>query len=146
MKSARAAETRSYPVRVKAGIALAALLCLWGTFEYYSSETSYVQQYRDPYRVADQFTRLDGIRAAVPADAILGYVNDLEFGNVTADAMFQSAQYVLAPRILRKGPENDVVLGNFTRPADFAAFGRERGLRMERDFGNGVVLYRREKR
>jgi hypothetical protein len=146
MKHDHPAQALEYPLRVKAGVALAALLCLWGGVESYTSESAYQQQYRDPYRVADQFTRLAAFSSAVPADATVGYINDLEFGNITADAMFQSAQYVLSPRILRKGPDAEVVLGNFTRPADFGAFGGERGLRLERDFGNGVALFRREKR
>jgi hypothetical protein len=37
-----------------------------------------------------------------------------------------------------------LVLGNFTRPADFAAAGRSQGLRQQQDFGNGVVLFRRD--
>jgi hypothetical protein len=35
------------------------------------------------------------------------------------------------------------VLGNFSQPVDYAGFGAKRGLTLARDFGNGVVLYRR---
>jgi hypothetical protein len=50
----------------------------------------------------------------------------------------------LAPRLLEKTTNHQQVLGNFTRPADFAAIGRQYGLSLQHDFGNGVVLYRRD--
>jgi hypothetical protein len=37
------------------------------------------------------------------------------------------------------------VVGNFARAADFTALGAQSGLTMVRDFGNGVVVYRRPK-
>ena len=80
-----------------------------------------------------------------PENAILGYVTDVDDIQPLASAMLFSAQYTLAPRLLQKGAASrDLVLGNFTKPADFAAFGQQRGLKLERDFGNGVILFRKE--
>jgi hypothetical protein len=131
---------------VRAGIALTVLLSCWGSFQYFRLESDYQQQFSDPYRIAAQFSRLEGVQSAVPETAILGYFTDLEITSVAAGAMFGGAQYVLAPRILRRGTEFDRVLGNFARPGDFGAMGRAQGLDLERDFGNGVVLFRRESR
>lgn len=130
------------PVAAAVGLAAAAVLCLWGTLETYVFETAYQQQNRDPYRIAAQFDRLAPVATAVPENAILGYLTDVPQGSVTESAMLIGAQYVLAPRLVVRGAERDWVLGNFTRPADFAAFGRSRGLELQRDFGNGVVLFR----
>jgi hypothetical protein len=80
----------------------------------------------------------------VSANAILGYLTDIPTEDILATSMFLAAQYELAPRILQKSDAFDAVLGNFTRPADFASLGRQHGLRLDRDFGNGVVLFRRE--
>jgi hypothetical protein len=136
-----------YPLKVKVGVALAALLSLWGTFEHFAIESAHQERYRDPYEIAAQFSRFADFRAAVPEKAILGYITDIAPGSVTADAMFNGAQYVLAPRILRKSTEGyDLVLGNFTRPGDFVAIGRQHRLNLERDFGSGVVLFRKEAR
>jgi hypothetical protein len=135
-----------YPLTTKAGILLAASLALWGVVEYFGFESSYQQQYRDPYLIAAQSVRLESFREAVAANAVLGYLTDVELGSVADDAMFQAAQYTLAPRILERKTSDQQVLGNFTRPADFAALGRQHGLSIERDFGNGVVLYRGETR
>jgi hypothetical protein len=131
-------------LRVKVGVAAAAALSLWGVIEYFGFETAYQRQYRDPYKIAAQAARLEGARATVPEDAILGYLTDLEQGSAAASALFNGAQYALAPRILRQDTARTEVLGNFTRPEDYAALGRQHGLVVERDFGNGVVLFRKE--
>lgn len=132
-----------YPLGVRVGVALAAFVSLWGVLEYGHFESLYQRQNRDPYLVAAQFPRFEALRAATPDNAVLGYFTDLEPGNVAAESMFNTAQYALAPRILRKDSAHDLVLGNFTKPGDFTGMGSEHGLHMERDFGNGVVLFRR---
>ncbi len=134
------------PVAVIAGVAAAAALCLWGALETYAFETAYQEQNRDPYMIAAQVSRLAPVAAAVPEDAVMGYLTDLPDGSVAASAMLMGAQYVLAPRLLARGTNGEWVLGNFTRPADFAALGRSRGLALQQDFGNGAVLFRREAR
>jgi hypothetical protein len=135
-----------YPLAAKAAVALAALLSLWGSFEYSGLESEYQQQFHDPYQVAAQFSRFESVQSAIPEKATLGYVTDAVPGSVVGDAMFNGAQFVLAPRVLQKSTALDLVLGNFTKPGDFAAVGRAQGLRLERDFGNGVVLFRKEAR
>ena len=122
---------------------LAASFALWGAVQYWDSETAFQSQSRDVYKVAEQRARLAELQAALPSNAILGYVTDIDDTQPVAGAMLFSAQYTLAPRLLQKGVNHDLILGNFTRPEDFAAFGRQRGMRLERDFGNGVVLFKK---
>jgi hypothetical protein len=133
-----------YPLATKAGVLLAAALALWGVLGYFGSEGAYQKLHRDPYRIAAEATRLETFREAVASNAILGYLTDVPLGNEASDGMFLAAQYTLAPRILQRETKHPHVLGNFTRPVDFAAAGRPYGLTLERDFGNGVVLYRSE--
>ena len=99
---------------------------------------------RDPYQIAAQTVRLEGVRAELPEGVQIGYLTDLDPGSIGDSSMFNAAQYILAPRILKKDTEEPQVLGNFSRPADFAAIGRRHGLRIEREFLNGVVLFRKE--
>ncbi len=134
------------PAAVIAGVAAAAALCLGGALEGYAFETAWQAQNRDPYMIAAQFSRLAPVAAAVPEDAVMGYLTDVPEGSVASSAMLIGAQYVLAPRLLARGTDGEWVLGNFTRPADFAALGRSRGLELQQDFGNGAVLFRREAR
>lgn len=126
-----------------AGVAIAILLCLWGSFASYGSESDLQQQNRDPYMVSAQFTRFGGVLSAIPEGAGIGYITDAQPGSGADTGMFLSAQYVLAPRLLKRGAAQEWVLGNFSRPADFAAVGRSHGLRLQQDFGEGVVLFRK---
>ena len=133
-----------FPLRVTFTVAVAAAVALWGAIEHFGFEAEYQKQNRDPYQIATQAARFEQARASIPEDALLGYLTDLELGSVAASAIFNGAQYTLAPRILHQDTVGDLVLGNFARPADFAALGRVHGLRVERDFQNGVVLFRKE--
>lgn len=129
---------------VRAAVLIAAALAFLGAVQFWDAETAYERQSPDPYRIADQAVRLADLRAAVPPNAVLGYLADVPFEDTLGSSMYFAAQYQLAPRILERTEAADLVFGNFTRPADFAALGRARGLLLQRDFGNGVVLFRRE--
>jgi hypothetical protein len=117
---------------------------LWAAVHYVDTESARQRQSPDRFRVAHQYARFVDFRATVPEDAILGYLNDLPAEDAVGTSMFFAAQYVLAPRLLQETGSYELVLGNFTRPADFAALGRRHGLRIVRDFGKGVVLFRRQ--
>jgi hypothetical protein len=125
---------------------LAAALSVWGAVQYWDAETAHQRESRDVYRIADQVVRLEGFRSTVPAEAILGYLTDVPVDGTLGSTMFFAAQYALAPRVLQKTGAHDLVLGNFTKPGDYVSAGREHGLRVDHDFGNGVVLYRKEAR
>lgn len=137
---------QSNQTRARIAIVASVFLGLWGAVQYVDKETAYQRQSPDPFGVAAQEERLAGLRAAVPAEATLGYVTDVPLGETLGSSMFYVAQYHLAPRLLQKGSAYDLVLGNFTRPGDYGSVGRQQGLRLERDFGSGVVLFRREAR
>jgi hypothetical protein len=129
--------------RIKSGsVAIAALLCLWGTIEFFAFELNYQRKFRDQFEMSQQLSRFEKVPVALPEDAVVGYLTDLQHGTLNADAMFGEAQYALAPRILQWGTGHGWVLGNFTGSGPFT--GDQHGLRLERDFGNGVVLFRRE--
>ena len=132
------------PTRVKSGVAAAAIVSLAGLAFYGRLETSYQEQHPDPYKVSAQFSRFADFRAAVPEASILGYMSDVDPDSDAAKALLNTAQYALAPRVLDKDHPHELVLGNFARQGDFTALGMQRGLRLERDFGNGVVLYRKD--
>jgi hypothetical protein len=131
------------PMAVKAGIAASAALALLGLFEYAHFESLFQSQYRDPYKVTVQFLRFADLAAAVPAGAELGYVSDQPLGEMAGDTLFGTAQYALAPRLLRKDTTPDLVVGNFTREMDYREFGAPLGLRVEKTFGSGVVLFKK---
>lgn len=129
---------------VNGAVIASAALAVLGAIQYWGAETAFQRDSRDVYKIADQTARLGGFRAAVPADAILGYVTDVPSESTVGSTMFFAAQYALAPRLLQKTDTLDLVLGNFTKPDDYGTVGKQHGLRIVRDFGNGIVLFRRE--
>jgi hypothetical protein len=126
-------------------LALALLTC----FNFYQFTTAFNRANRDSYRVGFQHDRLRQLDAELPREAILGYVSDLPGGEVQDSAAFLGAQYVLAPRLLVR-VDNPVkpewVLGNFSRVVDPAPYAAANHLRVVKNYGPGVVLFRRESR
>ena len=104
-----------------------------------------VREWGDPYKIAEQELRYQDARALLPPEGPVGYLSDLDRNEASGGALFYGAQYWLAPRILTEPSAAGWTLGNFARPADFAALGRARNLEVVRDFGNGVIVYRRAK-
>jgi hypothetical protein len=128
-----------------AGIILTALLPVWGAWAYYREESAYQRKYPDAFRVQAQVARFASFRSVVPESAVLGYFSNTDPGSALDQQMRLSAQYVLAPRLLETGTGPELVLGNLTSSADTTALGQSRGLSVERDFGRGVILYRKER-
>jgi hypothetical protein len=132
-----------FPMRTSAGITLAALICLYGSLQFYSSESAYQRQNQDPYMISAQESRFAAIRSAVPDGAVVGYLTDADPGSTLDGVLLHSAAYALAPRLLDRGLNHEWVVGNFTQPRDFDALARGNGLQLQQDFGNGVILFRR---
>lgn len=139
-KGAVATERFRYPSSVTFGVAGATLLFLWGVWVFPEYERLRWSSSRDPYYVVAQGTRLEGVRASVPENAVVGYLSD------SGNPRLLTSAYALAPRLVQPGAGQDWVVGDFARWEDLAAVGRQHGLRVVRDFGNGVVLFRKENR
>src|SRR5689334_2658483 len=126
------------PNKRLSGFAVACALCLWGAVEHYGAERTRLQSASDPYFVEAQRSRLAGVLAAVPPQAVVGYVTNVSLQSPGGAAAFQSARYTLAPRLLVADDNHPWVLGNFSAPQDFRAFGARQRLDLVQDFGNGV--------
>jgi hypothetical protein len=119
-----------------------------------SGALDYAQFLSEYSRSADQFqmgaqeARFRDALAALPAAGILGYVSDIPPGSVQAEAMFGAAQYALVPHVLLplKNGKADWVVGSFARPEEAPRLAAEHALTIVSDYGNGVVLFRREPR
>jgi len=126
------------------GSAVVAALALWGVLSFSTATEAMSTTAADVYRISDQQWRFQQVSEALPAHGIIGYVSDQT--GVQAQAMLLGAQYILAPRVLvelKNRPESPWVIGNFAKQLDIAEFGREHGIRPVRDFGAGVVLFRK---
>jgi hypothetical protein len=116
---------------------------LYATAEIYQAAAMANRQNRDPYLAGMQDARFAALAAVVKPSAKLGYISDLPAESAAGQAMYFTAQYALAPRLLVRAEYTDAaqLVGNFSRPPDLAKM----GFALERDFGNGVMLLGRAK-
>lgn len=98
--------------------------------------------------------RIEQLRLLLPPSGSVGYVTTVEndrifakekaFQNVEYLAQYALTQYTLAPLIVRNSPDLPLVVGNFLDGPPAPGFLEKHGLVPLKDFGDGLVLYRRE--
>ena len=144
------------PYRRKAGLLLlvvltgyAVLNLLWQNIRLYPGlpET-------DPVTIHE--ARIAELRPLLPPSGAVGYVTTVEngeifaaektFTNVEFLAQYVLTQYTLAPRIVRNSPDLPLVVGNFIDGLPAPGFLEKNGLVPLRDLGDGLILYRRDRR
>ena len=108
----------------------------------------------DPVTIHE--ARIAQLLPLLPASGAVGYVTTVEndrifaaeraFQNVEFLAQYVLTQYTLAPRIVRNSPDLPLVVGNFIDGPPAPGFLEKNGLVPQNDFGDGLVLYRRERK
>ena len=135
-----------YPRRALMGVAAAAVLCVAGAFGTYDTLITQSREFQDYYRIEAQHRRFEGVSAALPSETIVGYISDLPVGNDEWQVNFFGVQYALAPRLLVEesdGHKTDWVVGNFLKKPVVAEIEKAHNLKLVREFGLGVYLFRR---
>lgn len=121
-----------------------AFLSLAGVLDYYRMASDSVP---DRYGVTAEQERFREAAAWLPAGAVVGYLSDLPLDEPRGSAAFFAAQYALAPRILVEltaaADRVDWAVGNYSRPPDLGHVLSKYNLKLVRDCGRGVVLFRR---
>jgi hypothetical protein len=145
------------PIFARAAVGLVVALGVAGAVNYHIDADALNRPYADPWAtriIATDQERFRGVVATVPEEAVVGYVSDLPNHRsgaiLKADAwtigVFSAAAwYALAPRLVIPDAEpqtQDWIVGNFSRPVDLARIESENRIRMVRDFGSGVVLFK----
>lgn len=131
-----------YPARV---YVLVTLLGVAGLV-YSVGRLAEAKEYQDTYPFRAQYSRLAGVRQLIASERQVGYLSDQDPRRTLFARLYFPTQYVLAPTLLvplEDAPTVTLVLGDFTRQADYAEIGRKLGLEPVREFPMGVVLYRR---
>lgn len=134
--------------RILIACAAVSLLSLWGVANFYVSTADATGPNADVYKIGAQASRFQDLAAALPSTGVIGYVSDVSTGQTLGAVLYASAQYTLAPRLVTDQatePAPEWVVGDFSKPLDVAQFGAQRGLTLVKDFGNGAVLYRRQR-
>jgi hypothetical protein len=92
----------------------------------------------------DQYVhRFDELKRVLPARGVVGYIDDRS-QNPYGPGYYYAVQYVLAPLVVERSTERELVIGNFTSSA--AASAHPDNLVPTRDFGQGVVLFTQRRR
>ena len=108
----------------------------WGLYKYTGDEDELTASSR----------RYEEVKAALPPDAVIGYVayrrpgRILEHPDTRRD--FVAAQYALAPVVVLIGPRPGIVLGDFLNPRALARHEADPAYELIQNFGGGVVLFR----
>ena len=95
------------------GALAAVLLTVWGAIEFFGLEHTWNAQFHDPYVIGAQQTRFAGVRDVMPADAISGYITDLEPNTIAWSATFNGAQYVRRAATSGGGHESGMAADEF---------------------------------
>ncbi len=92
------------------------LVALYTSADLYQLSAAANREPQDPYLAGMQDARFGALAAAVPTGATLGYVSDLGPETTAGGAMYFTAQYALAPRLLVRLEKTSAVqvVGNFT--------------------------------
>jgi hypothetical protein len=82
----------------------------------------------------------------LPGRGVVGYISDDLDNEEYSMPRKYLAEYSLLPVILVRSMDYPLIVGNFRNPApDLEAY-RKQGLIPIRDFGNGIVIFKRESR
>uniref|UniRef100_Q01PY3 Uncharacterized protein n=1 Tax=Solibacter usitatus (strain Ellin6076) TaxID=234267 RepID=Q01PY3_SOLUE len=133
-----------YPLWLQAGVCVIAGLCLIAGIEIHRAVDASAHAYQDPYLINAQPERFREAARLLPDKTVIGYLSDLSFEEAIGSATYFGVANALAPRlVVRSADQPEWVIGNFSRPLDFAAAGAAHHLDLVRDLGSGVVIFRR---
>ncbi|MBZ5594430.1 MAG: hypothetical protein LAP39_19485 [Acidobacteriia bacterium] len=130
--------TVRYPIQALLGVGITAALSVYGSFSFYDQQTARNKMQENAFQVGLEEQRFAALKHDLPADGMVGYVSDL-----SDNGILLAAQYALVPVLIVNRPPSGLVVGSFSRPMDYAEFGRARGLVLVKDYGEGITLYRK---
>lgn len=99
-------------------------------------------------RITVSESRYEQIKKALPPHGTVGYISNLKADDIRFDPGFGEyylAQYALAPLVVIYSSDQPLVIGNFrgSTPVSSAAVPN---MVLVKDFGNGIMLFRRERK
>ena len=142
--------------RIKAGWLLLILLTGYAVLSLLVQSIGIYTDLPDKDPVTIHEARIAQLKGSLPASGEVGYVTTVEneqifayeraMKNVEYLAQYALTQYTLAPLIVRNSPELPLVVGNFLDGPPAPGFLEKNGLVPIKDFGDGLILYRRDVR
>ena len=96
--------------------------------------------------ISGYLNRFLSVQPLLPGRGVVGYISDDLDNEEHSMPRKYLAEYALLPVILVRSMDYPLIVGNFRNPApDLEAY-RKQGLIPIRDFGNGIVIFKRESR
>ena len=123
--------------RVPTYVLALAVLCLVSTFRFTRESPQPSRPLGDnPF---DKYLhRFDELKKVLPPRGVVGYV-DNRADNPLGPGHYYAVQYALAPLVVERSTEQNLVVGNFTSAAVASQY--PPNLVPIRDFGQGVMLF-----
>jgi hypothetical protein len=137
------------PVLARAAVGIVVALAVAGALNFYHTIDERNLRYMGPWmtEIIDVGPkRFRGVIAMLPVEAAIDYVSDLPDLSQRGQLWKLWARYALVPRLTiwpGHAQNEDWVLGNFFEPMDLVQFERRNHLTLVRDFGSGVLVFRR---
>jgi hypothetical protein len=142
--------------RIKAGWLLLILLTGYAVLSLLMQSIGIYTDLPDQDPVTIHEARIAQLKGSLPASGVVGYVTTVEnerifayekaMKNVEYLAQYALTQYTLAPLLVRNSPELPLVVGNFLDGPPAPGFIENNGLVPIKDFGDGLILYRKDVR
>jgi hypothetical protein len=130
-------------VRIKGAVLLLCVSALFYSVEIF--RRTHVLTKAPPDAVSLTEERLARVKKRLPANGVIGYVSDdSNIDESVAWRRYATTQYVLAPLILERTAEHELVLGVFKDPSTIPAVVVNKNLLITEDFGDGIVLLRKK--
>lgn len=130
----------------KAGMVLLTLFALLSNLEFFK-QTALDRKLIGKDEVALYERRFDEVRKSLPSHGVVGYISSKQVPDIRFDPAardYYLTQYALSPLLVVYSDEPRWVVGNFHDPVAGAKMAADRNLIVVEDFGNGVMLFRRE--
>jgi len=135
--------------RRPAGIGLVFVLSFSAVLAYLNDRAGAARENPDPWAIARQVERFAALRADLAKPTVLAYFTDVPPEDERSPVLYFGTAYAMAPHLVTdaKGAASlELVVGSFLRRPNLAALEQEHGLKLLKDYGQGVMLFRREKR
>lgn len=136
------------PVRVRIALLAVLLFALASDGHGLLRVVALHRQFRPPDEVTEAESRLRPLKALLPSHGVVGYIADPRQKGPLPDFVyarrFYLTRYSLTPLLVIDSTSPEFVVGHFAVPSRGAPSGPP--LFLERDFGDGVMLFRQRPR
>jgi len=127
-------------------VLLVAAVSLLSLGRFFSQVADFYPKAPSPDGVTEFNGRFAALRAMLPPRGVIGYMTDADASpsDTNTQAEYHLTQYALAPVVVLFSSDQRFVVGNFHKTVTAGSL-RDRGYKVVREFGNGIVLLENEK-